>query len=209
MNTVMDELVSATSVKRKARENENAWKKRIVEAVSDLDEDDFGKLSEFAQVWSNNQIKMLKANSKAKLEDWPVAGPEDPDEEEEEEEEAADDDEDDGSNKEKEVDQPAAKKQAKGKPALKKSAKPAEKKGTKPAEKKEKKKLSDWENTAWTACKRLIIKNQKLTANDLTEKFEKLKDTNLKYLQSVRADTIHTMRVLNKLGMLKDGALTI
>lgn len=71
MSKIQAELAEATELKKKATESEQDFKKRIVRAVSDLDDAEWEKLSEPAQNWFNEAADLL--NQKKDLPDFPDA----------------------------------------------------------------------------------------------------------------------------------------
>jgi hypothetical protein len=161
--TVRAELEKATGIKAKKSEDAAAFRLRLIEAVSGLDDEDYEALPKAARKWSDDAIRLYETDRKLEdIPDFPAAPkaaeeePEsEPEEEEAEEAEAEDEGEEgtsDASEDDEEVDEDDDKQEddevthtdvaestsRRGRPKTKVAAKAAKGKGKKVAAKPEK-----------------------------------------------------------------------
>src|SRR4029077_5513407 len=60
---IENELTKATKLKRKNREDSQAWYARLTGKVGELENDDWESLSEAAQTWSNTATRAVNASA--------------------------------------------------------------------------------------------------------------------------------------------------
>lgn len=210
MSTIREELMEATSIKPKKKEDEYTFIKRLIAAVEDLEDDGWGSLSTEAQEYTNSVVA-----AKKKYDDWDEMPPDEvptfPDEtsegEETEEtgEEAKPNDgdttEDEG---EQEVEKPAKKP---GKTAGKE--KPAEKRASskekeKPAAKAAKSNGSGKKVSAIHRIRQIVVKKPKISTEDLVAQLIKEGFTTSKMtVGTTKQGTRDTMKALVAAGMLE------
>jgi len=194
MTTIREELMEATSLKPKKKEDDSEFISRLSGAVEDLEEDAWDKLSTEAQEFHNSVASAKKNDqdippfpdeeaeeSSDTTEDEPAedAEQEDGDATEDGEEEMAKDEDDEDTPKKKKPAAKSAKKPekppAKGKAAAEKekpakAAKAAKGNGAKPVKAKEK---SDKKVGIISRVRQLVIKNPNIGIDDLVAKLEK------------------------------------
>lgn len=214
---IEQELIDATSLKRKVAEKPQAWMTRLIKAAQDLAEDDWEKLTEPTQLWVNAGTKAIKAEK-----DIPVFPSDDGEEEEAGEDEPEEkparrssrraakeeEDEDEEEKPARRSSRRAAKEEEDEedeKPARKsrRAARDDDDEDEKPAKKSAKKApASDRKVGAQTAIKKLLCKNPKLSTEDLLERLEKqgYSPTPLA-VSSIRSGFRNTVKILNEAGL--------
>lgn len=225
MSEIEKEILEVTGAReQKPKEKRPTYLKRIVEKVTELEDDDWEKLSTEAQEWANEGAKALNKDKPAP--DFPDIEEDDEDEDESEteaEDETAeaddeageDEDEDEAEEDEAEEDEdekPAARKKAKSsgrtktrRTSTKKEpkAKASTKEKTKKPAKESKKKKDENEISITDAIKLEMLEDPTLSTGDLEDIMEeKGMKTSRFTISSIRADFKHSLKFLAKHGKL-------
>ena len=229
-SAIQSELLEATDLTVKKKEDRQTFLHRLLDAVQDLDDDAWKGLSTESQSWVNdNALKIKNHGEDAELDDFPddedEEAPEDEDpgedvaEEETEEEDEDPEESDDAEEATEEEEDPVSvqeeeKTTSKKAPAKKKAAAPAKKaapakaKTEKPEKKaapKEKKPAAGPKSTGIKVqIKKMVFKNPSITVDDLLERLGKggVKPSKLT-VSAIRSEFRHSLFVLRDLEALK------
>jgi hypothetical protein len=214
VSAVEQELLEATGVKRKTAEKPQKYLGRLIDAVQELPDEDWEKLSSDTQNWVNAGAKAIKAEED--IDDFPADEPA-------EEEEAAAEEENTRSSREK----PASKTRGGGKTTEKEttSRRSRQSDGEEGDADKSERRSSKRESTggdkgdkggkekaakserkpvgAQTMIKQLMIDNPKITTDELMEKLQKKGYTPTPLaVSSIRSGFRHSLKVIKEAGLL-------
>ena len=216
-STIEQELLTATKLKTKKKEERQEFLHRLTDAVQDLDDDDWKGLSTEAQKWVNAGAAAVKTDGEdatieefpdledeeegAQEEESPEADEEGTEEEDEEESETEEPEEESDVAETKTTKKAPPKKKAAEKPAAK-AAKPEKKTPAKPAEKKAA--AGPKATGIKVLIKKIVFKNPTISVDDLIEKLGKdgTKPSKLT-VSAIRSEFRHSLFVLRDLGALK------
>lgn len=195
------ELLKTTDLKPKKKEDRQAFLHRLVDAVQDLDDDDWKGLSTEAQSWVNAGASAIKdEGDEAEINDFPDFITTDEEESENEAQEAAEHAESDDDEEESDVaddeDKPTTKKKsskpAKAEKAPAKAAKPEKKAATGPKA-----------GGIKVQIKKLVLKKPSISVEELIEKLGNAGTKPSKLtVSAIRSEFRHSLFVLRDAGAL-------